>query len=124
MGPGRRRCVTEMDQREDDLAAGCVLHGRERTTQLADGGTIALVCTGVPVGMDIPVGLGIQVSMDILMDIPEGILVTTNILRGVDIPTDMGILVSTCSSWLRLASLLLPLLCQSRSTLSAVGHRV
>lgn len=55
MGAGRGRCVTKMDQREDDLAAHCVVYGRERTTELADGGTIALVCTS---GHRHPSGLG------------------------------------------------------------------
>lgn len=75
----------------------------------ADRGTIAMVCMGVLVGMGIHVG------------IPEGIPVSMGILGGMDTPMGMGIPVSMGSSWLGLASPLLPLLCWSRSgsTLSA-----
>lgn len=67
MGAGGRRLVAVVDQREDDLAACCTLHGREGATALANGGTMAMVCTGVLLGVDILVG------MSILMCIPEGI---------------------------------------------------
>jgi len=66
---------------------------------------IAMVCTGVLVGMGIPEGMGVPESIPMSMGIPVGI----------------GILVSTGSSCLELASPPLPLLCQSCScsTLSA-----
>lgn len=35
--------MTAMDQREDEVAACCMLRGRERATALADGDTIAMV---------------------------------------------------------------------------------
>lgn len=60
MGAGGRRWVAAVDQREDDLAARCMFHGREGATSLASGGTMAMAFTGV------------LVSMDILMGIPEG----------------------------------------------------
>lgn len=94
------------------------------TWQHADGGAIAMVCTGVLVGMGIPVtmgtlvGMGIPVSMGIL----EGIPVSMGILGGMDIPTD--ILVSTRSSWLGLAPPPLPLLSepQQQHPQCRVGH--
>ena len=115
MGAMGRREVTATDRRKDDLAACCVLRGRKGATALVDGGTITMVCTGVLVGMGIPV------SMGILMGIPESIPMSMSILGDMDISIGMGILMSMCSSWLGLASPPLPLLCRSCScsTLSA-----